>query len=359
MIAGAALLSTVTTAFADGITNTNESGTHRSYEQARRFEVGPFVGYQYFEKKQNLKDGLVYGGRLGYNFNKRLGIEGSLGMVGTNVKNRTLVGAQKGQYRSPTDGVDLKSYQLGAIYQFEPDRRFSPFVTAGVGSLRYSPEVLGNNTSTIDFGIGAKYWMQRDVALRIDLKDQMDNSFHNYSGTIEVVFAFGGRGKRRAPAVAKSDPRPEPQEVIVVSEVSPKVEEKVRSLAAEPKNEDQIIVLAFEDVHFNFDKSTLTDAAKVILKRSIQILKDNPKVRVRIAGYTSASGTDEYNQALSVRRANAVEKYLVSEGVISPDRLVTIGFGKRHPAEFEVSPKQLYSRAARANMRVLFETIVK
>ena len=93
----------------------------------------------------------------------------------------------------------------------------------------------------------------------------------------------------------------EPEKVVIlVSE--PRVEEQVVVAAAEPK----IIVLAFEDIHFDFDKSALTPEAKAILKRNIQVLKDNPKAKVRLAGYTSASGTDAYNQALSERRSAAV-----------------------------------------------------
>ena len=134
-----------------------------------------------------------------------------------------------------------------------------------------------------------------------------------------------------------------------------KVEEKVMVAAAEPK----IIVLAFEDVHFDFDKSTLTPEAKRLLKKNIQLLKDNPNAQIRIAGYTSASGTEEYNQKLSERRANAVKAYLISEGIIAPDRLTTIGYGETNPAVYEARPEDLYSKAAKANMRVLFEIIVQ
>ena len=141
--------------------------------------------------------------------------------------------------------------------------------------------------------------------------------------------------------------------VILASE--PKVEEKVMVAAAEPK----IIVLAFEDVHFDFDKSTLTPEAQTILKRNIQILKDNPKAQVRIAGYTSAAGTEEYNQKLSERRAKAVQEYLISEGIISSDRLSTIGYGESNPARYEAAPKEIYSPAAKANMRALFEIVVQ
>ena len=60
----------------------------------------------------------------------------------------------------------------------------------------------------------------------------------------------------------------------------PKVEEKVMVALAEPK----IIILAFEDVHFDFDQSTLKPEAQAILKRNIQILKENPKAKFVLQG---------------------------------------------------------------------------
>jgi outer membrane protein OmpA-like peptidoglycan-associated protein len=147
----------------------------------------------------------------------------------------------------------------------------------------------------------------------------------------------------------------EPKERFVIVAEEPIVEEKIVAAVAEKK----VIVLAFEDVHFDFDKSTLTPKAKAILKRDIQVLKDNPNAKIRLAGYTSASGTEVYNQALSERRALAVEEYLISEGLVTRDRLSIIGYGEADPAMYEASPKQLYSKAAKANMRVLFEIIVQ
>jgi outer membrane protein OmpA-like peptidoglycan-associated protein len=148
--------------------------------------------------------------------------------------------------------------------------------------------------------------------------------------------------------------------IILATEITkPKVEEKVKIIAEEAKVEEKIIILAFEDVHFDYDKSTLKKEAKTILKRNIQLLIDNPKANIRIAGYTSASGTEEYNMKLSQRRAKAVEEYLVNEGVVSQERLTTIGYGETNPAEYESAPTTLYSKAAKANMRVLFEIVVE
>ena len=151
----------------------------------------------------------------------------------------------------------------------------------------------------------------------------------------------------------------QPKEKIVVVEAEPKAEEKVVAAASATRAEEKVIILAFEDIHFDFDKSTLKPEAQIILKRNIQVLKDNPKAKVRIAGYTSASGTEAYNQALSERRAAAVEEYLLQEGVISHKRLSTIGYGETDPAMYEAAPKELYSKEAKANMRVLFEIVVQ
>jgi len=145
------------------------------------------------------------------------------------------------------------------------------------------------------------------------------------------------------------------EEKVVILASEPRVEEKVVAAAAEPA----IIVLAFEDIHFDFDKSTLKPEARTILKRNIQLLKDNPNAHVRIAGYTSASGTEAYNQKLSERRAKAVEDYLISEGLIREGRLTRIGYGESDPAAYEAAPKELYSKAAKANMRVLFQIVVQ
>jgi outer membrane protein OmpA-like peptidoglycan-associated protein len=124
-----------------------------------------------------------------------------------------------------------------------------------------------------------------------------------------------------------------------------------------PKAEVKFIVL--EDAHFDFDKSTLTKEGEEILERNIQVMKENPGVRVRVAGYASASGTDDYNQKLSERRAKTVEDYLIKEGGIAPERLTKIGYGETRPATYEPIPSDINSKAAKSNMRVLFEIIVQ
>jgi outer membrane protein OmpA-like peptidoglycan-associated protein len=130
-----------------------------------------------------------------------------------------------------------------------------------------------------------------------------------------------------------------------------KPKEKVIIVATEPAEtiviaKEKVVILVFEDVHFDFDKSTLKPEAKEILKRNVQMLKDNPRAKVRVAGYTSAAGTPDYNMSLSERRAMAVQEYLIDEGIITPERLSTIGYGETDPAMYEAAPKEIYSKAA-------------
>jgi len=131
---------------------------------------------------------------------------------------------------------------------------------------------------------------------------------------------------------------------------------KVMVLVLDSKADEKVLV--FGDTHFDFDKSTLTQEAKTLLDKDVQVLKENPETEVRMAGYTSAQGTEDINQKLSENRANAVRDYLIEKG-ITPERITTIGYGRTKPAMYEVTPGDINTKEAKANMRVLFEVVVK
>ncbi len=131
---------------------------------------------------------------------------------------------------------------------------------------------------------------------------------------------------------------------------------KVVMLVLDPKDNEEVVV--FGDTHFDFNKSTLSQEAKTLLDKDVQVLNENPQTDVRMAGYTSAEGSEEVNQKLSERRANAVRDYLIEKG-IAPERITVIGYGRTKPAVYEVTPGDINSKEAMANMRVLFEVVVK
>jgi OOP family OmpA-OmpF porin len=120
---------------------------------------------------------------------------------------------------------------------------------------------------------------------------------------------------------------------------------------------DKFVMLG--DTHFQFDKANLSPAGEELLKQDIKIMQDNPNLKVRIAGYASASGSVAHNQDLSERRAESVMSYMILQGNLAADRFDTIGYGNTRPANYESNPSDINSKAARSNMRVLFEVIAK
>ena len=86
------------------------------------------------------------------------------------------------------------------------------------------------------------------------------------------------------------------------------------------------------EVQFDYDSSEMPEAADrsremdPVLDAVAAAIAQDPTCRVCISGFTSEEGTDEYNQALSVRRATAVQNYLESHG-IEEGRMPVIGMG--------------------------------
>jgi outer membrane protein OmpA-like peptidoglycan-associated protein len=108
--------------------------------------------------------------------------------------------------------------------------------------------------------------------------------------------------------------------------------------------------IVFEDVYFDFDRFSLTDAAQRILAQAVDALRADPTLRVRIEGHTCNIGTAEYNLALGDRRARSVQQYLVSNG-IGADRLTTVSFGEEQP-KYDNSREETRRLNRRAAMTV-------
>jgi outer membrane protein OmpA-like peptidoglycan-associated protein len=85
-------------------------------------------------------------------------------------------------------------------------------------------------------------------------------------------------------------------------------------------------------VKFEFDSDRLTPAAKEILNQVSDTLKSYSDVNVEVQGHTDYIGTDAYNLGLSEKRAIAVKKYLMGNGV-NGKRLTPVGYGKTRPID--------------------------
>ncbi len=85
-----------------------------------------------------------------------------------------------------------------------------------------------------------------------------------------------------------------------------------------------------QQVHFASAKwQVLPDSFK-LLDQVVQVLKDQPKIRISIEGHTDSVGGEAMNMKLSQARAEAVQAYLVKKG-IAADRLEAVGYGPTKP----------------------------
>jgi outer membrane protein OmpA-like peptidoglycan-associated protein len=83
------------------------------------------------------------------------------------------------------------------------------------------------------------------------------------------------------------------------------------------------------NIFYDYDKATLRPESVSSLDSVVHFLQDNPSITVEIYSYTDAKGRDEYNMALSQRRAQSVLDYL-EKGGVDRNRLTAKGFGAKN-----------------------------
>jgi len=293
------------------------------------FEVNPFGGY--FFPSTSAEDHGVLGIRLGYNFTPNWGVEGAYDhFVATS-----------------------EMFHADAIYHFDPTKQFNPFVVGGIGDAFIREDT--HNAFMGNIGLGFKYSIAENLAFRTDVRGVFTD-FSSLVATAGFTLTFGGKQPKAVPPPPPPPPAPKEEEAPPPPPPTPapKVEE-----APPPPSAPAPVKVVLEDIHFGFDKATLTKMAEEILDKNIQTIKENPGIEVQIEGHSCAHGPDAYNMALSERRANAVKEYLVKGGVPA-DRLSTISYGETRLAMPEIpTPRNKESVEARANRRVHFEVIVK
>lgn len=140
--------------------------------------------------------------------------------------------------------------------------------------------------------------------------------------------------------------KPAPQAAVTPA---PVVGSKTTATVLKGTNEKGVWVVG--EAFFDFDKSLVKPAAFDYLNLIVEELKTYPQIKVRIQGHTDIIGTKAYNDALSIRRAQAVKTYLTNRG-ISGDRLTLEGFGFSKP---EATNKTAEGRALNRRVEIVPE----
>ncbi len=251
------------------------------------FYIGAGGGAAWFigsNSNSSSSTGWAVGGKAGYDFvGPRLELEASYGQipVSANIPG-TAINGKVGQL----------AVMANILYDFMPTSVITPYIGAGAGiAFVDSNSSLGSTQFAYQGIVGVAYNVSEQLRFMIEgryfgtTNPSVNTPFGNVSFQNQNILALAGvQFKFTAP------PAPPPQPPPVVAPPS-------------------------FMVFFDWDRSNLSAQALNTIKQAAGAYKSKGNARITATGHTDTSGTEAYNMALSLRRANAVKDALVREGV--------------------------------------------
>jgi OOP family OmpA-OmpF porin len=237
------------------------------------------------------------------------------------------LGLSYGEYhdltsKDPVDGGGHKNIKgsltsLDAAYHFgAPGVGLRPYVSAGVAHQSIGQaDRSGRDRSTFaNVGTGLKYYFTENFFAKasVDGMYNIDADEAEWMAGVGVGLNFGG-GARQVAAV---EPTPEPAPAPIVD--------------TEPEPAPELVRVEL-DVKFDFDKSRVREESYSDIKNLADFMQQYPQTNTTVEGHTDSVGTDQYNQRLSERRAEAVRNVLVNEYGVEGGRVNSVGYGESRP----------------------------
>jgi outer membrane protein OmpA-like peptidoglycan-associated protein len=91
------------------------------------------------------------------------------------------------------------------------------------------------------------------------------------------------------------------------------------------------------NIYFEYNKADINPDAAHELDKLVELLNDNPEIKIEMGSHTDSVASDEFNLELSQRRAESTVNYLIRRG-IDPKRLTAKGYGERVPIARNTNP---------------------
>ena len=158
----------------------------------------------------------------------------------------------------------------------------------------------------------------------------------NFQARAGISLMFGNtRPYVAPPVVAQPAPQPAPAPVPVQTVNQDSIDRANRlrdSLAAAERALAEARALLNAPIYFDYDKSEIRSDAKSSLDAKLPLLRANPSMKIRVEGNTDSRGSNEYNMALGLRRANAAKRYLVAQG-LDAARFDVVSYGEERPVD--------------------------
>lgn len=206
---------------------------------------------------------------------------------------------------------------LDAAYHFgAPGVGLRPYVSAGVAHQSIGQADRGgrDRSTFANVGTGVKYYFTENFFAKasVDGMYNIDADEAEWMAGVGVGLNFGG-GARQVAAV---EPTPEPAPAPIVD--------------TEPEPAPEVVRVEL-DVKFDFDKSRVREESYSDIKNLADFMQQYPQTTTVVEGHTDSVGTDQYNQRLSERRAEAVRNVLVNEYGVQGNRVNSVGYGESRP----------------------------
>jgi OOP family OmpA-OmpF porin len=312
----------------------------------------------------------LYGGFSNYLFDSDWGQDDDFGMIGgAEIPLNTRWSATVERWGIDSDfevgpGESETTYtRLGTNYHFNQLRgSFQPYVGVGIGRFQLEPQGIPINNvkeGALDIGVGFKQFLNDNVFIRGDLKGVNTLDSNNFDTVVNLAFGYAFGSKSR-PA-----PAPQPRPVVEdpdsdgdgVPDSRDRCPDTPRNLAVDADGcpiLDRSMMSQELLVEFDFDRSEIKPQYYPEIAEFAEFMMTYANTSVVIEGHTDSTGTDEYNQGLSERRATAVMNRLINTHGISPSRLSAVGYGESRP----VVPNTTSENRAR-NRRIMAEVSVE
>jgi len=161
---------------------------------------------------------------------------------------------------------------------------------------------------------------------------------HSTGAAVGIGIAATVLGGGLGYAICALAPRDEPARPTVQTAAIPEPEPRAQPEPEPVYFEVCEVSVVLDGVRFDSGKATIRPDAAAVLHNLAKDLARCPDNRVRVEAHTDSSGSAGFNEALSQRRAEAVQSYLVHRG-IAASRMTTVGLGERQPIADNGTPR--------------------
>lgn len=194
-------------------------------------------------------------------------------------------------------------------YRFFGANKWKPYLSAGLSAFDVD-NATDSSTQQIQGGFGMSGDLSNNLELRLGYQVFFD--LGDESNTDKAVGLALNWHLRKPKTVAVSQPAP-----VVQPESAPQQKEVIDTY--------ELVV------EFDFDKYVIRKVYTPQFEEIAKVLRESPDISMTIEGHTDWIGTEEYNQGLSQRRANAVKDKFVQDYGIAGRRITTVGYGETRP----------------------------